>query len=84
MASLKEQLATVAPLLNNLRAKKEERIKQFSDIRSQIEKISAEITEYNHPNDAITVPIVDENDLSLRKLNQYQADFRALQKEKVT
>nr|CAD1826198.1 unnamed protein product [Ananas comosus var. bracteatus] len=44
MASLKEQLATVAPLLNDLRAKKEERIKQ--------------------------------------KLNQYQADFRALQKER--
>ncbi|OAY85273.1 65-kDa microtubule-associated protein 6, partial [Ananas comosus] len=82
MASLKEQLATVAPLLNDLRAKKEERIKQFSDIRSQIEKISAEITEFNHPNDAITIPIVDENDLSLRKLNQYQADFRALQKER--
>ncbi|XP_072980179.1 65-kDa microtubule-associated protein 6-like [Typha angustifolia] len=82
MASLKEQLATVMPLLENLKVRREERIKQFSDIQSQIEKISAELTEYNHQNDAMSTTTIDEHDLSIRKLNQYQAQLCALQKEK--
>ncbi|CAA6664263.1 unnamed protein product [Spirodela intermedia] len=60
--SLKEQLALVAPLLDELRLKKMERLKQLIEIRSQIEKIKL--------------------DLSLRKLSDYQAQLRALQKEK--
>ncbi|KAG1358784.1 65-kDa microtubule-associated protein 6 [Cocos nucifera] len=81
--SLKEQLASLAPLLEDLRAEKEERVKQFADIRSQIEKISAELTEHSHQNDTVTSPVtIEEHDLSMGKLDEYQARLRALQKEK--
>ncbi|KAL5995503.1 hypothetical protein ACLOJK_025565 [Asimina triloba] len=80
--SLKEQLAAVTPLVEDLRAKREERIKQFTDIRAQIEKINGEISGYFHSNDAANHSSVDEHDLSSRKLNEYQAQLRSLQKEK--
>ena len=82
---MKEQLASLAPLLEDLRAEKEERVKQFADIQSQIEKISAELTEHNHQNDTVTSRVaIEEHDLSMRKLDEYQARLRALQKEKVS
>uniref|UniRef100_A0A1D1YF71 65-kDa microtubule-associated protein 6 n=1 Tax=Anthurium amnicola TaxID=1678845 RepID=A0A1D1YF71_9ARAE len=81
--SLKEQLALVTPLLEELKVKKEERLKQFSDMRSQIEKISGEIMGYSHSNDTKTCQInVEEHDLSLRKLSEYQTQLRTMQKEK--
>ena len=80
--SLKEQLAAVVPVLENLKCKKEERIKQFSDIRSQIEKIRFELSEYND-HDSESSLAEDQHDLSTRKLNSYQAQLRALQKDKV-
>ncbi|KAI7735882.1 hypothetical protein M8C21_018949 [Ambrosia artemisiifolia] len=45
-SSLKGRLMTVTPLVEDLKSKKEERIKQFSDIKSQIEKINGEILGY--------------------------------------
>ncbi|KAM2658345.1 hypothetical protein EV2_021064 [Malus domestica] len=81
--SLKEKLASVAPLVEDLRVKKEERMKQFSDIKAQIEKISGEISGYNHLNNApVSSLTLDEHDLSVRKLTEYQAHLRTLQKEK--
>uniref|UniRef100_A0A0E0EUC3 Uncharacterized protein n=1 Tax=Oryza meridionalis TaxID=40149 RepID=A0A0E0EUC3_9ORYZ len=80
---LKEQLAAVVPVLENLKGKKEERLKQFSDIQSQIEKIRSELSEYRDGDDKANSLIVDENDLSTRKLNNYQAQLHALQKEKM-
>ncbi|TVU09780.1 hypothetical protein EJB05_43275 [Eragrostis curvula] len=77
---LKEQLAAVGPVLENLKCKKEETIKQFSDIRQQIEKIRFELSEYQGDN-ASSLD-TEEHDLSTRKLNNYQAQLRALQKEK--
>ncbi|XP_077230313.1 65-kDa microtubule-associated protein 6-like [Tasmannia lanceolata] len=83
LASLKEQLASVTPLLEDLRVKKEERIKQFADIKALVEKISGEISGYSQLNDAMANPMtVDEHDLSLRRLDEYQTHLRALQKEK--
>ncbi|CAL8995269.1 unnamed protein product [Prunus brigantina] len=81
--SLKEKLASVAPLVEDLRVKKEERMKQFSDIKAQIEKISGEISGYNHLNNApVSSLTLDEHDLSVRKLTEYQAHLHTLQKEK--
>ncbi|RLN35212.1 hypothetical protein C2845_PM03G36450 [Panicum miliaceum] len=82
IVSLKEQLATVVPVLENLKCKKEERMKQFSDIRSQIEKIRFELSEYNDQGDNESSLAEDQHDLSTRKLNSYQAQLRALQKDK--
>ncbi|KAJ6824424.1 65-kDa microtubule-associated protein 6-like [Iris pallida] len=82
LASLKEQLALVTPLLEDLRKKKEERVKQFAEVRSQIEKIASEMTEFNQNNATLSSVAIEENDLSIRKFSEYQAQLRTLQKEK--
>ncbi|XP_072991461.1 65-kDa microtubule-associated protein 6-like [Typha latifolia] len=81
--ALKEQIASVTPILTDLRAKKEERMRQFADLRSQIEKISAEIAGHNHQYDPSSKYIkMDEIDLSIRTLTEYQRHLSNLQKEK--
>lgn len=83
--SLKEKLAAVTPLLEDLRLQKDERLKQFVDIQAQIEKMSGEISGYSDQlNNAMLGSLtLDEQDLTLRKLNEYQTHLRSLQKEKV-
>ncbi|TVU47783.1 hypothetical protein EJB05_07392 [Eragrostis curvula] len=80
-ASLKDQLAAVTPLLEDLRAKKEERIKQISNVQSQIENIKAQISDHNYQNNDAS-PINDDHDLSTRRLSDLQMQLRNLQKEK--
>jgi len=66
-----------------MRLRKRERINQFHAVQGQIQKIKAEIaglSEYD--NSAVTVT-VNENDLSLTKLEEYQAELKKLQNEKV-
>lgn len=79
---MKEKLAYVRPLLEDLRLQKDERVKQFVDVKAQIEKMSGEISGYNKAMiDSLTLD--DDQDLTLRKLNEYQTHLRSLQKEKV-
>ncbi|GLT83605.1 hypothetical protein SLE2022_018830 [Rubroshorea leprosula] len=78
--TIKEQLAAIAPVLEQLLKQKEERVKEFSDVQSQIQKICEEIT--GTLSDQGGAPAVDESDLSLKKLDQYQAKFQELKKEK--
>lgn len=81
--SLKEKLTSISPLVEDLRRKKDERMKQFADIKAQIEKISGEISEYGYPNIAsINTLSLNEEDLSLRKLSEYQTHLHSLQTEK--
>ncbi|GFS39098.1 microtubule associated protein (MAP65/ASE1) family protein [Actinidia rufa] len=80
--SLKEQLAFVTPLVEDLKLKKEERIKQFVEIKAQIDKITVEVSGYSHLINAVSSLKVEELDLSLRKLTEYQTHLRTLQKEK--
>ncbi|GJN30823.1 hypothetical protein PR202_gb19160 [Eleusine coracana subsp. coracana] len=81
--SLKDQLAAVTPLLEDLRAKKEERIKQISNVLSQIEKIKAQISDHSYQNnDGSVKHLNDDNDLSTRRLSDLQMQLRNLQKEK--
>ncbi|GJM98650.1 hypothetical protein PR202_ga15679 [Eleusine coracana subsp. coracana] len=72
----------VSEVLEKLKCKKEERIKQFSNIRQQIKKIRFELSEYNDKEDNVSGFETEEHDLSTRKLNNYQAELRALQKDK--
>ncbi|XP_010242256.1 PREDICTED: 65-kDa microtubule-associated protein 6-like isoform X1 [Nelumbo nucifera] len=82
-ASLKEQLASVLPLVEDLRMKKEERIKQIADVKAQIEKIRGEVSGYTHLNGVVTDSLnTEEQDLSQRKLTEYQTHLHSLQKEK--
>ncbi|CAL4938454.1 unnamed protein product [Urochloa decumbens] len=81
--SLKDQLAAVTPLLEELRAKKEERIKQISNVQSQIEKIKAQISDHNYQNnDGSVKHLNDDHDLSTRRISDLQMQLRNLQKEK--
>ncbi|OWM85860.1 65-kDa microtubule-associated protein 1-like [Punica granatum] len=78
--TIKEQLESIAPALEQLWKQKEERVKQFSDVQSQIQKICGEIA--GNLSMGEQAPAVDESDLSLKKLDEYQAQLQELQKEK--
>lgn len=77
---IKEQLAAIAPILEKLWKQKDERIEEFSDVQSQIQKICAEIA---GTSEQVGNPAVDESDLSLKKLDEFHAQLQELQKEKV-
>ncbi|KMT12821.1 hypothetical protein BVRB_4g089140 [Beta vulgaris subsp. vulgaris] len=78
--TIKEQLAAVAPTLEKLCLQKEERLRDFSDVQTQIQEICGEIAGKLNLNDE--APVVDESDLSLKKLEEYHAQLQELQKEK--
>ncbi|KAJ8642503.1 hypothetical protein MRB53_004251 [Persea americana] len=80
--TIKEQLATIEPVLEKLWKQKEERIKEFTDIQSQIQKICGEIAGTLKVDEQMGTPIVDEDDLSLKKLDEFQSQLQELQKEK--
>nr|XP_016507214.1 PREDICTED: 65-kDa microtubule-associated protein 6-like [Nicotiana tabacum] len=81
-ASLKEQLGLIMPLVDDLRAKKDERVKQFGDIKAQIEKITGEISGCCNIVNSLSSLNLEEHDLSMRKLSECQSHLLALQKEK--
>ncbi|KAG2319294.1 hypothetical protein Bca52824_012507 [Brassica carinata] len=77
--TIKEQLSAIAPALEQLWQQKEERVREFSNVQSQIQKICEEIAGglSNGPH------VVDESDLSLKRLDDYKSKLQELQKEKV-
>ena len=82
--SLKDQLAAVTPLLEDLRVKKQDRIKQISNVQSQIKKIKAQISDHNYQDsDGSIKQLNDDHDLSTRRISDLQMQLRNLQKEKV-
>nr|XP_024924076.2 65-kDa microtubule-associated protein 1 isoform X2 [Ziziphus jujuba var. spinosa] len=80
--TIKEQLAAIAPALEQLWKQKEERVKEFSDVQSQIQKICGEISGNLNLSEQVGTPAVDEADLSIKKLEEYHAQLQELQKEK--
>ncbi|CAN6471997.1 unnamed protein product [Victoria cruziana] len=80
--TIKDQLAAIAPALEQLWKQKQERIEEFDDVQSQIQKICGEISGNLHINDQMESPTVDENDLSLKKLDEFHSQLQELQKEK--
>ncbi|KAK6132871.1 hypothetical protein DH2020_033402 [Rehmannia glutinosa] len=77
--TIKEQLEAIAPALEKLWKQKDDRIKEFSDVQYQIQKICAEIA---GTSEQVESPAVDESDLSIKKLDEFQAQLHDLQKEK--
>ncbi|KAJ4955309.1 hypothetical protein NE237_012092 [Protea cynaroides] len=78
--NLKEELRAIVPELEEMRNRKCERRNQFIEVLQKIQKISNEIcssTEYNPSR-----IVVDETDLSLRKLEELHRQLQALKKEK--
>ncbi|XP_021746682.1 65-kDa microtubule-associated protein 3-like [Chenopodium quinoa] len=78
--SLKEELDAILPQLEEMRKSKIERKNQFLDVIGQIQKVSTEIYGLSGY-DSCTV-VIDENDLSLRRLEELQNKLQSLQKEK--
>ncbi|XP_059666997.1 65-kDa microtubule-associated protein 3-like [Cornus florida] len=78
--SLKEELKTIIPQLEEMRKRKCERKNQFVEVLEQTQKLSNEI--YSSSEYTLSNTIVDETDLSLRKLEELHRELHALQKEK--
>ena len=81
--TLKEQLDSITPVLREMQLRKEERMNQFRAVQGQIQKFSAEIAGQSEYDDSSSTVIVNENDLSLKKLEEYQIERQRLHKEKV-
>ncbi|KAK9293145.1 hypothetical protein L1049_021131 [Liquidambar formosana] len=78
--SLKEELRAILPQVEEMRKRKCDRKNQFVEVLEQIQKISIEIY---RPSEYIpTTIVVDETDLSLRKLEELHRKLQTLQKEK--
>ncbi|GKA63853.1 65-kDa microtubule-associated protein 8 [Tanacetum coccineum] len=80
--TLKEQLGAIAPALQKMQMRKAERMKQFRTVQSQIQKISTEIAGLFEYDDSLPDVIVNENDLSLKKLEEYQMELKRLHADK--
>lgn len=64
-----------------MRKRKLERKNQFLEVIGQIQRVSAEL--YGSAGYDTSKAVVDENDLSLRRLEELQTELQSLQKEKV-
>ncbi|KAI9080838.1 hypothetical protein K1719_037147 [Acacia pycnantha] len=82
--TLREQLDSITPALKEMRLRKEERVGKFRNVQSQIQKLSAEIA--GNSDITVTTPssniVVNENDLSLKKLDEFNNEFQRLHNEK--
>ncbi|KAG2627542.1 65-kDa microtubule-associated protein 5-like [Panicum virgatum] len=79
--TLMEQLAKVEPVLRDLRQRRDERVKEFSAVMLQIVHLQSEISGTIDHGDP-TAPVVDENDLSLKRLGELKLQLNELQTEK--
>ncbi|KAL5725509.1 hypothetical protein ACHQM5_008646 [Ranunculus cassubicifolius] len=80
--TLKEQLVSITPALQEMQLRKVERIKQFQDVLLKIQKASAEIAGHSEHDDLVSEVKVNENDLSLNKLEEHQIELERLHREK--
>ncbi|XP_010505525.1 PREDICTED: 65-kDa microtubule-associated protein 5-like [Camelina sativa] len=78
--SLKEQISTVKPVLEDLVMKKDLRRKELSETLSQIAEISSNIAGNDYP--VSSGPQIDESDLTQRKLDELRAHLQDLRNEK--
>ncbi|CAK9184945.1 unnamed protein product [Ilex paraguariensis] len=83
VGTLKEQLDSITPALREMQLRKQERVKQFQAVQGQIQKISAEVAGQSEYDDSSSNVIVNKNDLSLKKLEEYQIELQRLHNEKV-
>ena len=80
--TLKDQVAVIVHMVEDLKSRRDERLKNFLDIQSKIFKIQAELS--GIPVENFTAQLFDEEDLSQRRLGELNAQFNELRKEKVS
>ncbi|KAI3701039.1 hypothetical protein L2E82_45682 [Cichorium intybus] len=78
--SLMKELADIFPQVEMMQKKKSERKVQFTEILDQIHNISEELC--TSTEDKSCFPVLDESDLSLRRLEELKMELHALEKEK--
>jgi protein regulator of cytokinesis 1 len=78
---LKEELRRILPQVEEMRKRKSDRRNQFLEVQGQIQEISNEI--YGSSEYMSSKMVVDDSDLSLRKLEELHRKLHELQKEKV-
>ncbi|KAF8762597.1 hypothetical protein HU200_009286 [Digitaria exilis] len=76
--TLKEQLNSITPALQEMQMRKEARVKQFMEVQTEIQRIASEIAG-RLGNEAVNV---NEEDLSLKKLEEFQSELQRLKREK--
>ncbi|XP_054804598.1 65-kDa microtubule-associated protein 8 [Prosopis cineraria] len=81
VGTLKEQLKSITPALEEMCLRKEERLNQFRTVQEQIQKIRTEFAG-NSEVEASPSIVVNESDLSLKKLEEYQTELQRLYDEK--
>lgn len=81
--TIKQQLAALAPTLEQLGKQKKERIKKFADIMSRIEQIRGEIAGNLEIGQQVAIPQINEDDLTDEKLRDFQSQLQELEKKKV-
>ncbi|WVZ98515.1 hypothetical protein U9M48_043945 [Paspalum notatum var. saurae] len=79
--TLLEQLAKTEPVLEDLRHRRDERVNEFRAVQMQIIRLQAEISGAIDHGDP-TAPMVDQNDLSLKRLGELKAQLNELQIDK--
>lgn len=77
--SLKAELRTIIPQIDEMRKRKTERKNQFIEVNGEIQSIKNEIYGGDY---ALKDEAVNETDLSLRKLEDLHGELQALQSEK--
>ena len=81
--TIKQQLAAIAPTLEQLTKQKNERKREFVNVQSQIDQICGEITGTIEVGEQVTTPQVNEDDLTLERLEDFRSQLQELEKEKV-
>ncbi|XP_020261067.1 65-kDa microtubule-associated protein 8 isoform X2 [Asparagus officinalis] len=76
--TLREQLELITPALQEMQMIKQERLTLFRDIQTQMQKITSEIA----GNSGCSNIVLNENDLSLKKLAEFQNELQQLHSEK--
>ncbi|KAF0935634.1 hypothetical protein E2562_035086 [Oryza meyeriana var. granulata] len=80
--TIKEQLTAIAPTLEQLGKKKKERIKELANIQSRIEQIRGEIAGTLEIGQQVALPQINEDDLTVQKLREFQSQLQELEKDK--
>lgn len=78
---MKKELEAILPQLEEMRKRRSERKSQLVEVLNKIRNISKEI--YRSTNDNLYMEVIDESDLSLKRLDELHGQLLALEKEKV-
>ncbi|XP_011093199.1 65-kDa microtubule-associated protein 3 [Sesamum indicum] len=78
--SLKKELQEIMPRLEDMKRKRNERKGQFAEVLKQINSISTELAGSTKEN--LNTILIDENDLSMKRLDDLRSQLLMLQEEK--